>query len=247
MLVEPDTRAAASLYYTDPDYDALANLVGAGDPSGLVGEVDTSGPSHEFGSGVTVTWLIHDVAVWRVDRIFLEATGRTLDLDPAGHERLGHVYDSPVTWHTGGRRPGADRAARADGLRAGCDAGAPARSRRLTTGCSGSVTPGDAGDGATSHAAQPAQTDAGHGWVGWGLAGLALGVALAVAALRGARPAHRRSSRPRREPAEPTADDASGTLGRRPEAADDELGWSLAEEMSWAEDRAWPSPLSGTR
>src|SRR5687767_15865093 len=75
LVVEPDTRAAASLYYTDAEYQALAGLVGAASESGIVGEVDRSGGAHEFRSGITMTWLLHDVAVWRVDRVYLTAKG----------------------------------------------------------------------------------------------------------------------------------------------------------------------------
>ena len=68
LLSVPGEGTTASLYYTDPEYDALAHLVGADTATG-VGEVDRSGRDHANGPGVTVTWLIHDVSPWRVDHI----------------------------------------------------------------------------------------------------------------------------------------------------------------------------------
>ena len=77
LLAVPGEGATASLYYTDPEYDALARLVGAMDSGGVgdPGTVDDSGRSHENGPGVTVTWLVHDVTPWRVDRIYVGGDG----------------------------------------------------------------------------------------------------------------------------------------------------------------------------
>ena len=75
LLVDPTTGQTESLYTGEPDYDALALMVGAFEPGGAVGKVDRSGAGHESGAGITVTWLIHDVQVWRVDRIFVDAEG----------------------------------------------------------------------------------------------------------------------------------------------------------------------------
>src|SRR4051812_285463 len=70
ILSAPDQGKTASLYYTDSEYDALANLV---DAYGETGSADQPGPGHEGGPVVSVTWLIHDVQPWRVDRIYLDA------------------------------------------------------------------------------------------------------------------------------------------------------------------------------
>ena len=64
----PGAGSTASLYYTDPEYDELADLVGVSQPGGTF---DAELGAHESGPGVTVTWLIHDVDPWRVDRIYL--------------------------------------------------------------------------------------------------------------------------------------------------------------------------------
>ena len=69
LLSIPGAGSTASLYYTDPEYDELANLVGVSEPSGTF-ETELSG-GHESGPGITITWLIHDVQPWRVDRVYL--------------------------------------------------------------------------------------------------------------------------------------------------------------------------------
>ncbi len=66
LLASPTTDRAAALYTADPAYAQLEALLA--DPGRPV-----SGPP-EDGSGqyVTATWLVHDVTVWRIDRIFLD-------------------------------------------------------------------------------------------------------------------------------------------------------------------------------
>ena len=70
LLVSPSTDQAAAVYYSDAEYEQLNTLLG-----GYAPEPDpTATPtSHAGGEYVTVTWLIHDVSVWRIDRIFLGA------------------------------------------------------------------------------------------------------------------------------------------------------------------------------
>ena len=184
LVVEPDTRAATSLYYTDAEYDSLASLVGAGNESGTLGEVDRTGGSHELGSGITLTWLIHDVAVWRVDRIFLEAKGGPWISTQLVMNDSGNVYDTPVTWHAAADGP------KLTALLAGLGFGTKAVTGDTSAGGAEGTAAG--GGAAPAAAAQPEQaskqpagtsTPASAGLL-WGLAGLALGVALTVAAVR---------------------------------------------------------------
>jgi hypothetical protein len=181
LLVVPGTGSTASLYTGEADYEALARLVGAFDgDGGSSGRVDGSGTSHEAGTGVTVTWLIHDVQVWRVDRIYLGADGGPWISTQAVMGGDGSVWDSPVVWHTAADGPA---------LTALLD--------RLGLGPS-AVTAGTAGAGATARDAAPSQEAAGDrtaadrtagaassspAWA-WGLAGLAAGAALGLATTR---------------------------------------------------------------
>ena len=96
LLSVPGEGKTASLYYTDPEYDALADLVGV---TGETGDVDSSGRSHDGGGpGVTITWLIHDVDPWRIDRVYPAANGGPwIATQTVGD--TGTIWDSPVTWH----------------------------------------------------------------------------------------------------------------------------------------------------
>jgi hypothetical protein len=68
LLASPYSDSAAGLYYSDDDYTALQSLLGG---PGLPG-TSAAAPSGVAGAPyVTVTWLVHDVSVWRLDRIFL--------------------------------------------------------------------------------------------------------------------------------------------------------------------------------
>ena len=98
MLSVPGEGRTASLYYTDDAYEQLSALVGVSG-SGSAGTADPSGDGHESGIPVTVTWLVHDVEPWRVDRIYL---GGEEGPWIATQEVLGGttpIWDAPVIWH----------------------------------------------------------------------------------------------------------------------------------------------------
>ena len=97
LLSVPGEGKTASLYYTDPEYVALADLVGIDSETGT-GKVDQSGLGHDNGPGVTVTWLIHDVTPWRVDHIYLNGEGAPWIATQVSGES-GMTWDSPVVWH----------------------------------------------------------------------------------------------------------------------------------------------------
>jgi hypothetical protein len=71
LIANPTSGTAAALYFTDPDYATLQDAL---EPGGVaVSDPPTlaSGPGP---GAINVTWLIHDVSVWRVDRIRLDAS-----------------------------------------------------------------------------------------------------------------------------------------------------------------------------
>jgi hypothetical protein len=70
MLVAPGSGNATAIYATSPDYQALAEATGTD-----VGTGTTMEPSSLGDREITATWLIHDVSVWKVDRIYPEAAG----------------------------------------------------------------------------------------------------------------------------------------------------------------------------
>jgi hypothetical protein len=72
LLVSPARQATASLYHNDEAYERLRTLLGD-NPQADPGAPDlTGGPGTD---AINVTWLIHDVQIWRVDRIFVDAKG----------------------------------------------------------------------------------------------------------------------------------------------------------------------------
>jgi hypothetical protein len=70
LLVSPARQATASLYHSDEAYERLTKLLGDNP------QADPAAPDLSGGPGsdaINVTWLIHDVQIWRVDRIFTDA------------------------------------------------------------------------------------------------------------------------------------------------------------------------------
>lgn len=96
LLVAPETGRTASLYTSDDDYQALARLVGAFDAS--PGETVEGASRSPSGRAVTITWLIHDVQVWRVDRVYPDAEGGPLVATQQALD-AGSTWEAPVAWH----------------------------------------------------------------------------------------------------------------------------------------------------
>ena len=171
--------ATASLYYTDPEYDALSELVGVTRDEGTV---DRSGLGHENGPGVTVTWLIHDVTPWRVDHIYLEGKGApwiATQVWRSSPGRSGTARSSGTSRRNGtGADPTLLEQPRRRSDRQGGRAGVSDRARRHR-----------AGPGRARASAAPTPTDdtsdaSARDRVWWGLGGLAGGVLLAAGWMR---------------------------------------------------------------
>jgi hypothetical protein len=67
LLVNTDRARAHALYLTDASYDRLAAAVGDADGAGI----PPPGVAEGVKDQVKLTWLIHDVTVWRLDRVVL--------------------------------------------------------------------------------------------------------------------------------------------------------------------------------
>jgi hypothetical protein len=191
LLVVPGEGRTASLYAGQADYEALSGLVG---DSGNASDT-AAGEEHATGSEVTVTWLIHDVSVWRVDRIYLDAPGGPWIATQMSFDGSGDIWSSPVQWHivTQGK-PLMILLTRLGLL--GDSAAAPLAD--VAPPASPAAVPPT-----TRAATEPAANDRSSGPV-WGLAGLALGVAMTVAALRVA--GRRRQDEPEVTTGEPMDD-----------------------------------------
>lgn len=105
LLVVPGEGRTASLYTGSADYIQLTNLVGGFEtPTGSTtppeGASDNgpSGTDDASGPGVTLTWLMHDVSVWRIDRVYLKAKGGpwiSTQMSMGG----GDLWVEPAIWH----------------------------------------------------------------------------------------------------------------------------------------------------
>jgi hypothetical protein len=96
LMSSPDQQRVGAAYYSDAAYSGLTAAVGGGQtgpnapPAGLA----TGG-----GEDVRLTWLIHDVQIWRIDRVHLtSANGMWIEtvVDVSGK---GRILDLPAHWH----------------------------------------------------------------------------------------------------------------------------------------------------
>jgi hypothetical protein len=178
LLSVPGEGKTASLYYTDPEYVALADLVGIDSETGP-GKVDQSGLGHDNGPGVTVTWLIHDVTPWRVDHIYLNGEGAPWIATQVSGES-GMTWDSPVVWHQ--PASAAELVALLDKL----GVGEASREAGDFSGVAGAPLPAPAEPAPAPAEPAPAEASPIAG-IWWGLGGLAGGVLLTMLWMRRSR------------------------------------------------------------
>jgi hypothetical protein len=98
LVTVPGEGRSAALYYTDAAYDRLGEAVGVG---GDVEAAADPGGGLEAQTPVTLTWLIHDVTPWRVDRVYVGRVGTSWvsTQESVGGGALAEV--EPV-WHRAG-------------------------------------------------------------------------------------------------------------------------------------------------
>ena len=179
LLSVPGAGRTASLYYTDAAYAQLSNLVGV---EGATSE-DTSGTDHAAGPGVTVTWLIHDVEPWRVDRIYLGGDGGPWIATQEVLGETGSIWEAPVVWH----QPTEGKALilLLDELGLAAAAGADSGGVSANDPQVPAAEPGSGVLTRAEPASPPASTDDASGFSGidawwWGLGGLVAGALLAA-------------------------------------------------------------------
>jgi hypothetical protein len=71
LIVSPTEQRVGALYTSQSNYEKLTEALGPP-------QSDPNAPSLHGGPGtsaINITWLIHDVSVWRVDRVFMTADG----------------------------------------------------------------------------------------------------------------------------------------------------------------------------
>ncbi|MFE0962141.1 hypothetical protein ACWDCX_06115 [Streptomyces fungicidicus] len=92
LVVSPESEETASLYYSDKGYAELERLLGP------VGEGTRERPPEAVSASsrlINVTWMVHDVTPWRVDRVFLADADKDVWIHTAAH--LGEAPNG--LWH----------------------------------------------------------------------------------------------------------------------------------------------------
>ncbi len=156
-----------------------------------------------------MTWMIHDVTPWRVDRIYLGGDGAPWISTQLGTE-TGSIWDAPVVWHQpDSQADSAELVALLDRLGVGEAARVAAAEGNFSGVAGAPVT--ESTEPVTESQAAPAESSAVAG-IWWGLGGLAGGVLLTLLWLR-----LRRDQAPDPEP----------------EPAPDADGAPVSEELAW--------------
>ncbi len=177
LVVDPAAGRAAALYVDDARYQELADAVGAyaaPDDSNADAEPSSStspaSVSDCFECEVRITWLIHDMSVWRVDRVHLTA-GDGIWLQTVADASGGDVFDRPAIW----QRPHDAARLRAVLTAMGVVAGASAGPEGGSADPSQTAESGVAGSGGSSAGPPVVEVAAGAG-----VLGLALGLGAAL-------------------------------------------------------------------
>ncbi|MGW3413633.1 hypothetical protein [Streptomyces sp. NPDC000888] len=199
LVVSPESEESAALYYSDKEYGELQSLLG--EPGRGTPEEP---PGLGVGSGrqINVTWLVHDVSPWRVDRVYPDTEGggavwiHTATNVPKSMNGYWHKAGQPDEVRTLFKELGVLGKSTGEGSLA--DYPAP---WQMTEDASASPAPAEQ-SGTTAAATTGDGTD----WW-WAIPGAATGAVLALAlrpllpgVARRLSPARRREEREKREP-----------------------------------------------
>jgi hypothetical protein len=93
LLANPQTGRVAALYHTDKAYERLA-----GASESQTGSTNKPGAvTDDFTGEIRLTWLIHDMSIWRIDRV--HATQDGMWVQTVVRTDGGDMFDQPGTWH----------------------------------------------------------------------------------------------------------------------------------------------------
>lgn len=170
LISLPGEGRSASLTYADAEYDQLMRLVGAQGLSLPRAEAESTPPDETGAAAVTLTWLIHDIDPWRVDRVYLDAeSGPWIATQVMDAETGAMNWDGPVVWHQ--PSSGKELSMLLDEVLGGVPSSAPEAA---------AMTPATPG---SDPASGPASAGQGYG-VWWALGGAAGGILLTMGWLR---------------------------------------------------------------
>ena len=97
LMTNPATGHAHALYYSDRAYERLGSGVGAfGAESGSADRPQSV--VDDFGSEIRLTWLIHDMSIWRIDRVHITTQDGTW-VETLVEVADGDIYSRPASWH----------------------------------------------------------------------------------------------------------------------------------------------------
>lgn len=97
LLVSPGTSRTASLYATDEAYGTLMSQLVAEPVAASRPGIASPGVS---GDQIVVTWMVHDVQPWRVDRITVDDDGLPEWIHTVQSMGAGLIeFDDPGVWH----------------------------------------------------------------------------------------------------------------------------------------------------
>jgi len=178
LVVCPESAETAARYYSDKEYGQLQRLLGEPDTGSREAppSLERAGTSRQ----INVTWLVHDVTPWRVDRVYPNASGtkavwiHTAPQAPQSMNGYWHEAQQPTELRALLKRLGVmgkPSPSGAGGIRPG-----PSQSVDATAQA-GDTPP--AGTTPTPSAAAAAKHDGADWW--WAIPGVAAGAALALA------------------------------------------------------------------
>jgi hypothetical protein len=97
LLASPRNGRVAALYHTDAGYERLVAALEAYE----VNTGSTTRPSsitNDFGNEIRLTWLIHDMTIWRIDRVHITAEDGVW-IETVVQTDGSDLLEQPAKWH----------------------------------------------------------------------------------------------------------------------------------------------------
>jgi hypothetical protein len=97
LMASPHNGRVAALYHTDAGYERLVAAVEAYGVN--TGSTTRPGSvSNDFSNEIRLTWLIHDMSIWRIDRVHITAEDG-IWIETVVQTDEGNLLEQPATWH----------------------------------------------------------------------------------------------------------------------------------------------------
>jgi hypothetical protein len=97
LMASPRNGRVAALYYTDAGYERLVAAVQAYGAN--TGSTTRPGSvTNDFSNEIRLTWLIHDMSIWRIDRVHITAHDG-IWIQTVVQTDEGNLLEQPGKWH----------------------------------------------------------------------------------------------------------------------------------------------------